>query len=82
MILLRSRNIECHLVTPEEIQNLCPLLQVDDLVGGLWIPNDGVGDPYQICLTLIREAQQGGILCLKKIKNSKIKIFIKILLDF
>jgi glycine/D-amino acid oxidase-like deaminating enzyme len=53
------------LVSPEEIQNLCPLLYVDDLIGGLWIPGDGVGDPYQICRTLIQEAQQKGIVHLK-----------------
>lgn len=65
---LRSRDIECHLVSPEEIQDLCPLLHTDDLVGGLWIPNDGVGDPYQICLTLIEEARQKGIV-LMNLKN-------------
>jgi len=53
------------LVSPEEIQNLCPLLHVDDLIGGLWIPGDGVGDPYQICRTLIQEAQQKGTMHLK-----------------
>lgn len=57
-----SRNIECHLVSPEEAQKLCPLLQVDDIVGGLWIPDDGAADPYQICLTLIGEAKKKGFL--------------------
>lgn len=57
----RSRNIECYLVSPEEAKQLCPLLRVDDLIGGLWIPGDGVGDPYQICLTLIKEAKSKGI---------------------
>ncbi|XP_011309065.1 pyruvate dehydrogenase phosphatase regulatory subunit, mitochondrial [Fopius arisanus] len=56
-----SRDIECHLVTPEEAQELCPLIQVDDLVGGIWIPGDGVADPYQTCLTLIKEAQRQGV---------------------
>ena len=60
----RSHNIECHLVSPEEIKNICPLLKVDDLYGGLWIPNDGVGDPYQICLTLLEEAAKKGSYCL------------------
>ncbi|XP_014478147.1 PREDICTED: pyruvate dehydrogenase phosphatase regulatory subunit, mitochondrial isoform X2 [Dinoponera quadriceps] len=56
-----SCDIDCHLVSRGEIRDLCPLLQVDDLVGGLWIPEDGVGDPYQICLTLIQEAQKRGV---------------------
>ena len=38
------------------------MLKVDDIYGGLWIPEDGVGDPYQICLTLVGEAIKNGIL--------------------
>lgn len=44
------------------------MLHVEDLIGGLWIPGDGVGDPYQICLTLMQEAQQRGVT-IKKKKN-------------
>ncbi|CAK9797405.1 Pyruvate dehydrogenase phosphatase regulatory subunit, mitochondrial [Anthophora quadrimaculata] len=67
-----SRNIECHLISPKEVQEICPLLQVDDLVGGLWIPGDGVGDPYQICLTLIEEARKKGVKVFEKCKVTKI----------
>lgn len=62
ILIFRLHNIECHLVSPKEIQEICPLLRVDDLVGGLWIPGDGVGDPYQICLTLIGEAKKKGTI--------------------
>ncbi|KAK7789876.1 hypothetical protein R5R35_008830 [Gryllus longicercus] len=54
-------DIECSLVTPEEIKELCPLLEVSDLYGGLWIPGDGVGDPFQICLSLISSAKERGV---------------------
>ncbi|XP_048507943.1 pyruvate dehydrogenase phosphatase regulatory subunit, mitochondrial isoform X2 [Athalia rosae] len=56
-----SWNIECELISPEDIKNLCPLLRVDDLTGGLWIPGDGVGDPYETCLSLIAEAREKGV---------------------
>ncbi|XP_076169845.1 pyruvate dehydrogenase phosphatase regulatory subunit, mitochondrial [Ptiloglossa arizonensis] len=65
-------NIECHLVSPKEIQEICPLLRVDDLVGGLWIPGDGVGDPYQICLTLIGEAKKKGVKVFENCKVTKV----------
>lgn len=61
-MFFRSLNIECHLVSPQEISNICPLVKTDDLYGGLWIPGDGVGDPYQICLTLIEEAKKEGLV--------------------
>ncbi|XP_031826376.1 pyruvate dehydrogenase phosphatase regulatory subunit, mitochondrial [Nomia melanderi] len=67
-----SRNIECYLVTPKQVQEICPLLRVDDLVGGLWIPGDGVGDPYQICLTLIGEAKKNGVKVFENCKVTKV----------
>ncbi|XP_043585152.1 pyruvate dehydrogenase phosphatase regulatory subunit, mitochondrial [Bombus pyrosoma] len=67
-----SCNIECHLITPKQVQEICPLLRVDDLVGGLWIPGDGVGDPYQICLTLIGEAKKKGVKVFENCKVTKI----------
>ncbi|XP_023287737.1 pyruvate dehydrogenase phosphatase regulatory subunit, mitochondrial isoform X2 [Orussus abietinus] len=67
-----SRDIECYLVSPEDMQKLCPLLKVDDLVGGLWIPGDGVGDPYRTCLTLMSEAEQLGVSILENCKVTKV----------
>ncbi|XP_076241185.1 pyruvate dehydrogenase phosphatase regulatory subunit, mitochondrial isoform X2 [Calliopsis andreniformis] len=67
-----SCNIECHLVSPQQIQEICPLLKVDDLVGGLWMPGDGVGDPYQICLTLIGEAKKKGVKVFENCKVTKV----------
>ena len=34
----KVRDIECHLLTPEECKEKCPLIRVDDLEGGIWIP--------------------------------------------
>lgn len=38
------------------------MLNVDDILGGLWIPGDGVGDPHLLCMSLIREAVDNGKL--------------------
>lgn len=46
-----------------------PLLNVDDLKGGLWIPGDGVGDPYETCISLVNEAKRMGSVG----KNSNFK---------
>lgn len=67
-----SYNIECNLITPKEIQEICPLLRIDDLIGGLWISGDGVGDPYKICLTLIEEARKKGVKIFENCKVTKI----------
>ncbi|QQP58139.1 Uncharacterized protein FKW44_003362, partial [Caligus rogercresseyi] len=47
-----SRGIDCSIVTPDWIKEKCPLLRVDDLEGGLWVPQDGVANTLEICLSL------------------------------
>lgn len=58
-----SWKIDCELLTPRECLEKCPLLNIEDLVGGLWIPGDGVGDPYQTCNSVISEAKRMGNFC-------------------
>lgn len=56
-----ARNIECYLLTPEQVQEKCPIISTDMLKGGLWIPGDGVGDLYDATLTLVKEAARLGV---------------------
>ncbi|XP_059055383.1 pyruvate dehydrogenase phosphatase regulatory subunit, mitochondrial isoform X3 [Achroia grisella] len=56
-----SWGIPCELVTPKRCQEIWPMLNVDDILGGLWIPGDGVGDPHMFCMSLIKEAVENGV---------------------
>ena len=47
-----ARKVDCELVTPNDCKQLCNAIEVSDLKGGLWIPGDGVANPYEICLAL------------------------------
>ncbi|XP_018566910.1 pyruvate dehydrogenase phosphatase regulatory subunit, mitochondrial [Anoplophora glabripennis] len=62
--------IDCELLTPQQCKEKCSLINTDDIVGGLWIPGDGVGDPYEICLTVVNEAKKMGV---KVVENCTIK---------
>ena len=53
--------IKCELASPDRISELCPLLRTDDLVGGLWVPGDGVGNPYEICRALAALSAEMGV---------------------
>lgn len=55
-----SWNIECEILTPGQCKEKCTILNTEDLLGGLWIPGDGVGDPYETCLSVISEAKKMG----------------------
>ncbi|KAI8431221.1 hypothetical protein MSG28_001258 [Choristoneura fumiferana] len=56
-----SWGIPCELVTSQRCQEICPLLNVEDVLGGLWIPGDGVADPHLVCMALMREAVAQGV---------------------
>ncbi|ETN62066.1 hypothetical protein AND_006255 [Anopheles darlingi] len=52
-----SWKVECEIMSPEKCKQLCPLIDISDIVGGLWIPNDGVGNPNAFCLREAPEIQ-------------------------
>ncbi|KAF5286680.1 hypothetical protein FQA39_LY16163 [Lamprigera yunnana] len=65
-------NINCKLLTPIQCKEKCSLLNVDDLEGGLWIPGDGVGNPYEICSSLIYEAKRMGVTVIEHCTLNKV----------
>ncbi|KFM67069.1 Pyruvate dehydrogenase phosphatase regulatory subunit, mitochondrial, partial [Stegodyphus mimosarum] len=67
-----ARNIECHLLTPAEALSKCPILNTEMLKGALWIPGDGVGDPFDATLTLASEAARLGVTFVENCSVQKI----------
>ena len=58
--MAKVAGFECRLVTPEEIQALWPLANVADVVGGIYLPEDGVVSPVDLTRALAKGARQGG----------------------
>ncbi len=58
--MARHFGLEAQLMTPTEARNAWPLLNVDDLVGGLFIPKDGQTNPVDTAMALARGARNGG----------------------
>ncbi|HLW27562.1 MAG TPA: FAD-dependent oxidoreductase [Kiloniellales bacterium] len=56
----KSFGMEMHLLSPREAQELCPLLEVGDLVGASWLPSDGQASPSDITNSLAKGARQAG----------------------
>lgn len=55
-----AAGLKCELLSRAEITKLHPLLKVDDVEGGLWLPSDGVADTQKVCLTLADLSKQAG----------------------
>lgn len=56
----RSFGMEMHLVSPEEVKRMWPLMDVSDLVGASWLPTDGQASPSDITQSLAKGARMHG----------------------
>lgn len=68
MIALRRRmsyhkpnKLNCELLTPKQIKEIHPYLNVDDLKGGVYVPEDSVADPNALSNALIDVAKKNGV---------------------
>lgn len=56
-----SFGLEMHLLTPQQAQDLWPLMMIDDLVGAAYLPTDGQANPSDITQSLARGARMTGV---------------------
>ena len=56
----RVFGIDSHLITPEEIRKLCPIMDTKDVIGGLFDANEGHLDPYGSTHALAKSARKAG----------------------
>jgi sarcosine dehydrogenase len=66
--MARGFGIEAHEIGLDEAKRRYPLLRTDDLVGAVWIPSDGKGNPADITQALATGARAGGAQVLEKIR--------------
>jgi 4-methylaminobutanoate oxidase (formaldehyde-forming) len=61
-------DMECEVVSPERARELWPVMQVDDLLGALWLPGDGKVNPTDLTQSLARGARLGGATVVEKVR--------------
>src|SRR3954469_26035554 len=49
-------------IAPEEAAALWPLADLDDVVGAVWLPNDGIVDPLALTRAIAEAARRGGVV--------------------
>ena len=52
--------MESYVLGPEETKKLYPLMNVNDIYGTLYSPQDGTIDPHGLCSALSRAATRKG----------------------
>jgi sarcosine dehydrogenase len=56
----RSFGMEMHLISPEEVGRMWPLMDTSDLIGASWLPTDGQASPSDITQSLAKGARMHG----------------------
>ena len=68
--MARAFGVEVEEITPPEIAARYPHLNVADVVGGVFLPGDGQGDPANIALAMARGAAQKGV---RVLENTRVR---------
>ncbi|MCH8533189.1 MAG: FAD-dependent oxidoreductase [Saccharospirillum sp.] len=64
----------CEVVTPEQALAHWPMLNIDDVVGGIYLPMDGVVNPVDVTQALAKGAKMGGARIIENTQVLDIKI--------
>jgi len=72
--MARNFGLEAHVLTPGEVKERYPLANVDDLVGGIWMPRDGQVNPADVTMAMAKGARQGGAKIFENTKVDRILV--------
>ncbi|WP_432448684.1 GcvT family protein [Aliiroseovarius marinus] len=71
--MARAFGVDVEEITAKEALSRYEHLNIDGVVGGVWLPKDGQGDPANIALALAKGARQRGALVKERTKVTGIK---------
>ena len=54
-------DLDCEMLTPAQAQELWPVIATDDLLGAIWLPQDGRANPTDLTLALAKGARTRGV---------------------
>ncbi|MFN7009538.1 MAG: FAD-dependent oxidoreductase [Allorhizobium sp.] len=69
-----SFGMDMHLISPEEVKRMWPLMRVDDLVGASWLPTDGQASPSDITQSLAKGARMHGAKIVENVRVTGFEI--------
>ncbi|MBU6317651.1 MAG: FAD-binding oxidoreductase, partial [Acidobacteria bacterium] len=72
--MARVFGLPVNIVTPAEIKEMVPLANVDDLVGGVHLPGDGITNPIDTTMALAKGARSRGVTIREGVKVEKVLV--------
>ncbi len=70
--LARAFNVDVREISPQEIKEMYPHLNVSDVVAGVHLPLDGQCDPANIAMALAKGARQNGAQVIEGVKVTSV----------
>ncbi|MEX0346518.1 MAG: FAD-dependent oxidoreductase [Rhizobiaceae bacterium] len=70
--MARAFGVAVEEISPNEAKERYPHLNIEDVVGAVWLPEDGQGDPANIALALAKGARQMGAKTIEGVKVTAI----------
>ncbi len=64
----------CDVIDPQQAKDLWPLLNIDDVIGAIHLPYDGVTNPVDVTQALAKGARMGGAQIIEGVKVLDMKI--------
>ncbi|WP_343772857.1 MULTISPECIES: FAD-dependent oxidoreductase [Pseudomonadota] len=64
----------CDVISPDEAKALWPLMNVDDVIGAIHLPMDGMASPVDVTQALAKGARQGGAKIIEGVKVLDMKV--------
>ena len=61
-------DLDCELLTPDQALERFPLIQVDDVLGAIWLPGDGRANPTDLTQSLAKGARMGGATIVERVR--------------
>ncbi len=68
--MARAFGVEIEVITAKEVAGKYPFLKTDDVVSGVYLENDGQGDPANIAMALAKGARMRGVRIFENVKIS------------
>jgi sarcosine oxidase subunit beta len=70
----RKYHVPVELLSPEEIKSRWTYLEVQDLKGGTFCPEDGYADPYSVAMAFVNSARKLGVNMLEQVPITAIQV--------
>jgi glycine cleavage system aminomethyltransferase T/glycine/D-amino acid oxidase-like deaminating enzyme len=70
--MARNFGLEAHVLAPAGIRERWPLVDLDGIVGGIWMPKDGQVNPGDVTMSMAAGARQRGVRILENTPVRKV----------